>query len=152
MFLLRVLPNTAQILRLEEDEVYKVHLVLAFIVVDHNESEDTVSPGGSSERWKKSNCRTVSSNRTLDVKINLTFWDFIDSWFIFLVISAIKTFFVVKRIGKSAGLETPKAPRAGQKFVPADHAAQANPEAVKINVEDVNKDKKEVSGAKGMIF
>ena len=58
----------------------------------------------------------------------------------------------MKRIGKSAGLETPKAPRAGQKFVLAAHAAQANPEAVKINVEDVDKDKKEVSGAKGMIF
>ena len=39
MFLLRVFPNTAQILRLEEDEVYKVHLVLAFIMVDHNESK-----------------------------------------------------------------------------------------------------------------
>ena len=58
----------------------------------------------------------------------------------------------MKRIGRSAGLETPKAPRAGQKFVPADHAAQANPEAVKINVEDVDKDKKEVSRANRMIF
>ena len=44
MFLLRVLPNTAQILPkpmqgLEKDEVHEVHLVLAFIMVDHNESK-----------------------------------------------------------------------------------------------------------------
>ena len=64
----------------------------------------------------------------------------------FFIFSAIKTFFVVQRIGKSAGLQTPKAPRAGQKAgQAADHAAHANPEAVKINIEDVDKDKKEVS-------
>ncbi len=53
---------------------------------------------------------------------------------------------MVKRIGKSAGLETPKAPRAGQKMVSpvADNAGPASPDAVKINVEDTDA-KKEVS-------
>ncbi len=55
------------------------------------------------------------------------------------LLSVIKTYFVKSRIGPSAERETPRAPRSGQKQ--AESGNPASPDAIKINIEDTDKEK-----------